>query len=68
MTNDPTDNYGIYRLTIDIAIPRDSLERVFRSGTPIDPTLYITVEDEATALGMTSEKLVVTPANGESSG
>ena len=62
MTNDPTDTYGIYRLTIDIAIPRDNSE------TPIDPTLYVSVEDEATALGITSEKLVVSPENGETSG
>ena len=62
MSNDPTDTYGIYRLTIDISIPRDNSE------TPIDPTLYVSVEDEATALGMTSEKLVVSPENGETSG
>ena len=62
MSNDPTGDYGIYRLTIDISIPR------YNSETPLDPTLYVSVEDEATALGMTSEKLVVSPENGETSG
>ena len=60
--NDPTGNYGIYRLTIDIAIP------TMEEDETLPPINYVSVEDEATMLGITSEKLVVSPENGESSG
>ena len=59
--NDPTGNYDLYRVTIDIFIPEGAGSLSDEASPPIN---YVSVEDEATMLGYTSEKLVVTPANG----